>query len=366
MCLEVVDITPISIAVTSGSGSSADALALDRSLLNQLEQWGFLYVTSSDLQRGAAADTLAAAEAAGKQFFCQPLAVKMQALSKDRARRGYSPAMSENFYSLLLTSESTDISSNSGSNNNNTRSNDDVEKLRFGPLSAAATSPDDDYYTSKEGRVHFFANPFDAVTSALPYFREATEECYLLLERLSLLLLVAVERSLGLAAGHFVDCMERHTSILTYNYYGSSSSALQPNTPSSYGDGDDGKVYRIAEHTDVSMITLVYQSHLPPDQGGLEVLSSEGIWTLVPHIPGALVVNVGDCLQEWTGGRLRSTRHRVRTSGVGERLSIAFFVSPNYRAMVQVGGAACSYSAWRQGRVKRAVAKQQKKKKDTT
>lgn len=345
MGLEVIDLTPC-------TDDAAAASAVEQRLLRQLEHHGFLYVTSRELQDGAACGILQTAQLAGEQFFRQPLEVKMQAVSRDRARRGYSPAMSENYYSLLLTTDS----SSGGGGGKNTRSNDDVEKLRFGPV-AAIDEAGGDYYTSREGRVFFFPNTYDGSPQG---FREATEACYALMAQLSLALLAAIEGGLGLQQGFFQRKMQDHTSILTYNYYG----AQQSSSASSLCD--DGKAYRIAEHTDVSMLTLVHQSELSAEEGGLEILSRAGGWVHVPYVRGAVVVNVGDCLQDWTGGRLRSTQHRVRVrpGGADERLSIAYFVSPNYRACLDwppdgVGAErGRSYSLWRQRRVKRALAKQ--------
>ena len=52
----------------------------------------------------------------------------------------------------------------------------------------------------------------------------------------------------------------------------------------------------------------------------------------VPHSPGQLIVNIGDMLQEATGGYLPSTSHRVATPGKTEdavsRMSLPLFLHP--------------------------------------
>lgn len=41
-------------------------------------------------------------------------------------------------------------------------------------------------------------------------------------------------------------------------------------------------------------------------------------WHPCPHIPGCIVVNVGDSLQAWSDGILKSNYHRVRMPTPGE------------------------------------------------
>ena len=50
---------------------------------------------------------------------------------------------------------------------------------------------------------------------------------------------------------------------------------------------------------------------LGAEEAGLELLAKDGSWLPVSPPPGALAVNIGDMLQRYTSGRLRSTTHRV-------------------------------------------------------
>ena len=87
-------------------------------------------------------------------------------------------------------------------------------------------------------------------------------------------------------------------------------------------------VLRAAPHEDINLLTL-----LPAADGpGLELKLRSGEWVSVPHEPGQLIVNIGDMLQEATGGYLPSTTHRVAFPQSGEelpsRMSLPLFLHP--------------------------------------
>ncbi|KAH7057275.1 hypothetical protein B0J12DRAFT_408447 [Macrophomina phaseolina] len=75
-------------------------------------------------------------------------------------------------------------------------------------------------------------------------------------------------------------------------------------------------------HTDFGWITLLLTDGNP----GLEVLNqSSGEWVQVPPNKDAYVVNVGDMLQQITGGYFKSNVHRVLNLGEEDRYSVPYF-----------------------------------------
>jgi isopenicillin N synthase-like dioxygenase len=279
-----------------------------------LQSCGFVQITDHGVNEYHLQSSIECA----KVFFGKPQEYKVQACSKDRARRGYSPEMTENFGSLVGGSKAM---------------NDSVEKFRMGPIVRKGIREHElDYYSSKDAKVHFFPNDDDVLErdfNALPGL-------YKSMETLSRNLLKLICFCAGVNADRFVTEVDKHTSILSMNYF----------------PAEEGTHQRIAAHTDVSLLTIVAQHALHGDEtGGLEVqmLREDGSLTYVPvpYVPGSLVVNVGDCLQYWSKGLLKSAMHRVVTASPSQheregyqpkewsRFSLAFFFSPNYNARLE-------------------------------
>lgn len=85
----------------------------------------------------------------------------------------------------------------------------------------------------------------------------------------------------------------------------------------------------VGEHTDYGLLTLLGQD----GNAGLQVRSGQE-WIDVPPDPDTFVCNIGDMLERLTGGRYRSTPHRVRNTSGAERLSYPFFLDPSWDAVV--------------------------------
>ena len=96
--------------------------------------------------------------------------------------------------------------------------------------------------------------------------------------------------------------------------------------PASPVTGDWG----VAEHTDYGLLTILAQDA----SGGLEVRTPTG-WIHAEPIRNSFVCNLGDMLERLTGGRYRSTPHRVRNTTTEDRLSFPFFLDPSWNATVE-------------------------------
>jgi isopenicillin N synthase-like dioxygenase len=93
-------------------------------------------------------------------------------------------------------------------------------------------------------------------------------------------------------------------------------------------------------HTDFGTITL-----LANVLGGLQILASgrpaedKNAWLWVRPQPGCLVVNIGDAMNQWTGGLLRSNVHRINFAPgeqrFSDRYSLALLVRPERNASMQ-------------------------------
>ncbi|KAM5553408.1 hypothetical protein ABKV19_025560 [Rosa sericea] len=77
-----------------------------------------------------------------------------------------------------------------------------------------------------------------------------------------------------------------------------------------------------SKQADNTFMTVLLQDNI----GGLQVLH-QNKWIDVPHVPGALVVNIGDLVQLISNDRFKSVEHRVLANHRGPRVSVASFFS---------------------------------------
>ncbi|PYH42453.1 isopenicillin N synthase family dioxygenase [Aspergillus saccharolyticus JOP 1030-1] len=167
----------------------------------------------------------------------------------------------------------------------------------------------------------------------LPGFRAFMEDIYDRFHELHADLVRAITTAVGLSADHLIAKHQTNTSELRLLHY----PAIPCHTMRA------GK--RIGEHSDFGTLTLLLQDAV----GGLQVEDQRHSGQFIPvesENVYEVIVNVGDCLQRWTNGVLRSANHRVTVpetmNANGEagdamlprRHSVAYFGKPDRHVLV--------------------------------
>jgi len=132
----------------------------------------------------------------------------------------------------------------------------------------------------------------------------------------------ALATSLSLAENFFDRCM--HDPVIIHRL-------LRYPQADKNSFGDELQIH-CGKHTDYGMVTLLYQSDY-----GLQIRdphSDSWLWVPPPPTKYAFTVNLGDCMQIFTNGLYQSTLHRVVNCSGKERYSMAFFLDPNFDAVV--------------------------------
>ena len=164
------------------------------------------------------------------------------------------------------------------------------EKMDIGPFDF---DPADPYFSMGEAGPHFAPNVWpDAPVEMRPLFERYFAE----MSELSRQLMRMFALGLALDIEFFEDKIDRHISMFRSMNY-----------PDQVAEPLPGQL-RAGAHSDYGSLTIVRQEAAP---GGLQVMSKAGTWLDVPVVPGAVVVNIGDLMAEWTNDKWVSTLHRV-------------------------------------------------------
>jgi isopenicillin N synthase-like dioxygenase len=152
----------------------------------------------------------------------------------------------------------------------------------------------------------------------LPRFKEVFVKLYENLDNTAYELLKACALYLGLPEDEFCGRAYGGESILRLIHY--------PPVPEDVSPAS----LRAAPHEDINLITLLCES----TASGLELLDRKGHWLPIHAIPGQIIVDAGDMLQNVTNGFFRSTTHQVVNpdSSKARRFSMPFFCHPRGEA----------------------------------
>lgn len=124
------------------------------------------------------------------------------------------------------------------------------------------------------------------------------------------------------------DVQARFSVALSEMINGSEKTLLRVlHYPPMSGEEEPGAI-RAAAHEDINLLTVLPAANEP----GLQVKGRDGEWIDVPCDFGNLIINIGDMLQEASGGYFPSTTHRV-INPTGERqtqsrISLPLFLHP--------------------------------------
>lgn len=139
------------------------------------------------------------------------------------------------------------------------------------------------------------------------------------------------------------DVSKLYSQPLSSMIDGSSQTLLRVlHYPPLKGDEELGAI-RAGAHEDINLLTVLPAANEP----GLQVKSKEGEWLDVPCDFGNLIINIGDMLQEASGGYFPSTSHRVvnpeGTDKSKARISLPLFLHPKPEVVLSERHTANSY-----------------------
>jgi isopenicillin N synthase-like dioxygenase len=167
--------------------------------------------------------------------------------------------------------------------------------------------------------------PFHALTPLYIFYN---------LEDIGLRVLGVLDRHWDIPNPGFQDCcLHSRKTILRTLYY-----------PALDFESEKGAV-RAAAHEDINYITLLVAASAP----GLEVKDAQGNWHPVPHEENSVICNIGDMLQLASGGKYKSTTHRVVNpeNSSSDRISMPMFIHPHENTVLADGITAKSFLAER-------------------
>ncbi|KAH8913124.1 Clavaminate synthase-like protein [Coniochaeta sp. PMI_546] len=302
LSIPVVDFGPFS------SGRREDVAAVGKALYEAFRDYGFAYVSNHTVPH----DIVDEAFAWSAKFFALPQAVKEKAPHPPYGwwHRGYSGVGREKVVQMVYDEES-------------------IGELRKVPDFKESFEIGRDGPDTKTPNIWI-------PDKDLPGFREFFTRFFEIGYDMEVQMLRAIAIGMELPEEFFLGYHQRKDNQIRLLHYPPVQESLLT----------DGKMERIASHTDFGTMTMLFQDSV----GGLEVedIHEKGKFNPAPYIPGTIVVNIGDFLQRWSNDHLRSTLHRVRAPPVDEttqgihgaqritraRYSIPYFVTADHEKVI--------------------------------
>ena len=182
--------------------------------------------------------------------------------------------------------------------------------------------PDDSYFQTADAGFAYAPNVWPDDIAGLT---QTFKRYYAAIEKLNLELLRIFAIALDLDESFFLDKFDKHASIVRALNYPDLTQAAAPDQ------------LRCGAHTDFGSHTILLFNDAP---GGLQVMTRGDRWIDVRPPHGGFVVNIGDLMMRWTNDRWLSNLHRVVNPPADARTgtrrqSIAYFVHPNYDALIE-------------------------------
>ena len=238
---------------------------------------GFLYLA----EHGVDSDLIARVRSEVADYFSRPLEAKLNDQIARDNYRGYIPAR---FFTPNDASETAD----------------DYEGYKLHFESAAVEECD-----------LYGPNRWPAAADEL---RDSVSRYWQECDRLAITLLIAFARIIGADPNAFVALFEQPLTNMTLLHYSADTDRVG-----------------IHPHKDTDALTILATD----DTGGLFVRRRDGQWIEAGDQPDMLVVNIGDMLEIWSGGRFVSTPHKVENRSGRDRYSFPYFAVPRWDVVIK-------------------------------
>lgn len=296
MNIPVIDLTGLRL------GDAAERRRVAREIGAACTETGFFTITGHGVPAALLNRTRDAAEA----FFAAPDAEKTAVLRPpEKISRGWNPPADRALANTLGAETPPDLQ----------------EAWAMGPPESGSGA----YYSEGAGARFFAANKWPEIGG----FRDSLEAYYRAMTALSGHMMRGFALALDLDEAFFDDKADRPCSIVRLVNYPAQHEAPRP-----------GQL-RAGAHSDYGSFTFVRGDNVP---GGLQVSDGNGGWQDVEAPEDGFVCNIGDTMQRWTGGRFRSTLHRVvnppADAAACDRISLVYFHLPNHDAVLEGIGTA--------------------------